>query len=165
MIATNDFHGALEPLTPAWAEGDTIGGAATLAAYLRPVEARYPGATLHLDGGDEMQGTVVSNLTGGRSSIDVMNALGVDAAAIGNHEFDWGIDTLRARIAQADYPFLSANIFTKATGARPDWAVPYAWLERAGLRIAVIGATTTSTPSPRCPRTWSPTSSSTSPRW
>ncbi|HET6617907.1 MAG TPA: 5'-nucleotidase C-terminal domain-containing protein, partial [Gemmatimonadota bacterium] len=156
IIATNDFHGALEPQTPAWAEGDTIGGAATLASYIRPVEARYPGATLHLDGGDEMQGTVISNLTGGGSSIDVMNALGVDAAAIGNHEFDWGIETLQARMNQADYPFLSANIFVKATGARPSWAVPYAWLERAGLRIAVIGATTTLTPVTTLPKNVEP---------
>ena len=146
VIATNDFHGALEPTTPTWAAGDTIGGAATLAAYVRPIEERYPGATIHLDGGDQMQGTVISNLSGGRASIDVMNALGVDAAAIGNHEFDWGIDTLQARIAQAEYPFLAANIFEKATGQRPAWAVPYTFLERAGLRIAVIGATTTSAP-------------------
>ncbi|HET6638022.1 MAG TPA: 5'-nucleotidase C-terminal domain-containing protein [Gemmatimonadota bacterium] len=146
FIGTNDFHGALEPTTPVWADGDTIGGAATMAAYVRPVEARYPGATIHLDGGDQMQGTVISNLSGGRASIDVMNALGVDAAAIGNHEFDWSIDTLEVRMAQAEYPFLSANIFVKGTGERPEWAVPYAWLERAGLRIAVIGATTTSTP-------------------
>ncbi|CAN5892821.1 multifunctional 2',3'-cyclic-nucleotide 2'-phosphodiesterase/3'-nucleotidase/5'-nucleotidase [soil metagenome] len=152
IIATNDFHGALEPLTPTWASGDTIGGAATLAAYVRPVEARYPGATLHLDGGDEMQGTVISNLTGGRASIDVLNALGVDAAAIGNHEFDLGVGTLLARMADAEYPLLAANIFVKGTGERPDWAEPYAWIDRAGLRIAVIGATTTSTPFTTLPK-------------
>ncbi len=146
VIATNDFHGALEPTTPTWAEGDTIGGAATLAAYVRPIEERYPGVTIHLDGGDQMQGTVVSNLSGGRASIEVLNALGVDAAAIGNHEFDWGVDTLLARMGEAEYPFLAANIFVKATGERPPWAVPYTFLERAGLRIAVIGGITTSTP-------------------
>ncbi|MGH7558987.1 MAG: 5'-nucleotidase C-terminal domain-containing protein, partial [Gemmatimonadota bacterium] len=146
ILATNDLHGALEPLTPAWAEGDTIGGAATLATYIEAVEDRYPGATLHLDGGDVMQGTVVSNLTHGRSSVDVLERIGLDAAAIGNHEFDWGVDTLRARIGQADFPWLSANIFVKANGVRPEWVQPYAWAERAGLRIALIGATTVSTP-------------------
>ncbi|HYO45725.1 MAG TPA: 5'-nucleotidase C-terminal domain-containing protein, partial [Gemmatimonadota bacterium] len=156
VIATNDFHGALEPLTPTWADGDTIGGAATLAAYVLPVVARYPGASLQIDGGDQMQGTVISNLTGGRATIDVLNALGIDAAAIGNHEFDWGVDTLKARMAQAEYPFLSANVFLKATGERPEWAVPYAWLERAGLKIAVIGATTTSTPVTTLPKNVEP---------
>ncbi|MFN2383605.1 MAG: 5'-nucleotidase C-terminal domain-containing protein, partial [Gemmatimonadota bacterium] len=115
ILATNDFHGALEPLTPAWAGGDTIGGAATLAGYIRAIRDRYPGATLHLNGGDVMQGTVISNLTAGRSTVDVLNAIGLDGAAIGNHEFDWGVDTLRARIAQAQFPWLAANIFVKAT--------------------------------------------------
>ena len=151
IVATNDFHGALEPLTPAWAAGDTIGGAATLASYIGAVEKHYAGAALHLDGGDVMQGTVISNLTDGRSTIDVLNQIGLDAAAIGNHEFDWGVDTLRARIGQANFSWLSANIFVKATGARPEWAEPYAWVEQAGLRIAVIGATTVSTPETTLP--------------
>ncbi|HUP18397.1 MAG TPA: 5'-nucleotidase C-terminal domain-containing protein [Gemmatimonadota bacterium] len=146
ILATNDFHGALSPSTPRWAEGDTIGGAVVLAGWIRAVEERYPGATLHLDGGDMMQGTLVSNLTAGRATIEAFEALGVDAAAIGNHEFDWTVDTLRARIAESDFPWLSANTFEKATGERPEWAKPYAWLEAGGLRIAVIGATTTSTP-------------------
>ncbi|HET6342512.1 MAG TPA: 5'-nucleotidase C-terminal domain-containing protein, partial [Gemmatimonadota bacterium] len=151
ILATNDFHGALEPLTPPWAQGDTIGGAATLASYVSAVRTRYPGATLYLDGGDVMQGTLISNLTHGRSTVDVLGRIGLDAAAIGNHEFDWGVDTLRARIAQAPFAWLSANIFEKATDERPDWVAPYAWLETAGLRVGVIGATTRSTPETTLP--------------
>ncbi len=146
LLATNDFHGALLPMTPGWAEGDTIGGAATLAAYARAVQGRFPGATLHLDGGDMMQGTIVSNLTHGRAATEAMASVGVDAAAIGNHEFDWGVDTMISRIEGSAFPWLAANIFEKATGERPEWARPYAWLEAGGLRVAVIGGTTTSTP-------------------
>jgi 2',3'-cyclic-nucleotide 2'-phosphodiesterase (5'-nucleotidase family) len=109
-----------------------------------------------LDGGDQMQGTIISNLNAGRPSIDVLNKLGMDAAAIGNHEFDWTVDTLIARIADAEYPLLSANTFVKATGERPEWARPYAWLDRAGLRIAVIGATTTLTPFTTLPQNVEP---------
>ena len=58
----------------------------------------------------------------GRGTIDAMNQLGIDAAAIGNHEFDWSIDTLRARMAEAKYPFLSANITSADGAARPEWA-------------------------------------------
>jgi 2',3'-cyclic-nucleotide 2'-phosphodiesterase/3'-nucleotidase/5'-nucleotidase len=151
VLATNDFHGALEPLTPPWAQGDTIGGAATLASYVAAVRSRYPGATLYLDGGDVMQGTLISNLTHGRSTVDVLGRIGPDAAAVGNHEFDWGVDTLRARMAEAPFAWLSANIFEKATGERPAWTPPYAWLETAGLRVAVIGATTLSTPETTLP--------------
>ncbi|CAN5211773.1 multifunctional 2',3'-cyclic-nucleotide 2'-phosphodiesterase/3'-nucleotidase/5'-nucleotidase [soil metagenome] len=156
IVATNDLHGAIEPQIPSWANGDTIGGAANLAAYIGAVEARYPGALLHLDGGDVMQGTVISNLMHGRSTVDVLNAVGLDAAAIGNHEFDWGVDTLVARMGQARFPWISANIFVKATGARPEWAEPYAWLERAGLKIAVIGASTVLTPRTTLPQNVAP---------
>src|SRR5688572_2766498 len=151
FLATNDIHGAIEPSVPSWARGDTVGGAAVLAGYVRSVEARYPDAVVWLDGGDVMQGTLISNLTGGRSTVEVLNAMGLDAAAIGNHEFDWTVDTLRARIADADFPWLSANIFEKATGERPAWVTPYAWIEQAGLRIAVIGASTLSTPQTTMP--------------
>lgn len=151
ILATNDFHGALEPSTPRWAEGDTIGGAAALAAYARAVEARFPDATLHLDGGDVMQGTLVSNLTHGRATVDAFEAIGIDAAAVGNHEFDWTVDTLRARLADAEFPWLLANMFEKATGERPPWAVPTAWLEAGGLRVGVIGVTTIHTPTTTLP--------------
>ncbi|MDX1661675.1 MAG: 5'-nucleotidase C-terminal domain-containing protein, partial [Gemmatimonadota bacterium] len=151
IVATNDFHGALEPMTPSWAGGDTIGGAANLAAYVRAVEARYPGATLWLDGGDVMQGTLISNLTRGRSTVDVLDGAGLDAAAIGNHEFDWTVDTLKARIDQATFPWLSANVFEKATGKRPDWVEPYAWLEAGGLKVGVIGVSTVHTPQTTMP--------------
>lgn len=152
VLATNDFHGALEPMTPGWAEGDTVGGAEVLAGFARAVEARYPGVVLHLDGGDVMQGTVISNLTAGRSTVTVMNEIGLDAAAIGNHEFDWGVETLRARLGEAAFPWLSANIFVRETGMRPDWVEPYAWFERAGLEIAVIGASTVETPETTMPQ-------------
>ncbi len=146
FVATNDIHGGLLPTTPSWARGDTIGGAAVLAGYIGEIRSRFPGATVWLDGGDVMQGTLISNLTNGRSTVEVLGAMGLDAAAIGNHEFDWGVDTMAARIEDAPFPWLSANIFEKATGERPAWARPYAWIERAGLRIAVIGASTVETP-------------------
>src|SRR5207244_13421921 len=71
---------------------------------------------------------------------------GIDAAGIGNHEFDWSLDTLRARMSQAKYPFLSANITNAAGTARPDWATPWKLVTKSGVKIAVIGLTTTETP-------------------
>jgi 2',3'-cyclic-nucleotide 2'-phosphodiesterase (5'-nucleotidase family) len=109
--------------------------------------ARACGCTsVRLDAGDQMQGTALSNATYGRGTIDAMNALGMDAAAIGNHEFDWSVDTLKARMREAKYPFLSANITNTAGTARPDWATPWTLITKNGVRIAVIGLTTTQTP-------------------
>jgi 2',3'-cyclic-nucleotide 2'-phosphodiesterase (5'-nucleotidase family) len=65
--------------------------------------------------------------------------MGLDAAVIGNHDLDWGQDTLRARIADSRYTWLAANMFDSTTGRRPDWVRPWTMVERGGLRIALVG--------------------------
>lgn len=93
-----------------------------------------------------MQGTALSNLTFGRTTVDALNTLGLDAAAIGNHEFDWSVDTLRVRMREAKYAFVSTNITNTAANARPDWVTPWTLITKYGLRIAVMGLTTSATP-------------------
>ena len=146
VLTTSDLHGQLEPRVWDWSQGRPVGGVAALKPWLDSL-ARACGCTsVRLDAGDEMQGTALSNATFGRGTVDAMNALGIDAAAIGNHEFDWSVDTLRARMREAKYPFLSANITNAAGTARPDWATPWKLVTKSGVRIAVIGLTTTETP-------------------
>jgi 2',3'-cyclic-nucleotide 2'-phosphodiesterase/3'-nucleotidase/5'-nucleotidase len=146
VLTTSDLHGQLEPRVWDWSQGRPVGGVAALKPWLDSL-ARVCGCTsVRLDAGDEMQGTLLSNATFGRGTIDAMNTLGIDAAAIGNHEFDWSVDTLRARMSEAKYPFLSANITNAAGTARPDWATPWKLVTKNGVKIAVIGLTTTETP-------------------
>lgn len=124
-----------------------MGGVAALGAYYARLRADAAGCPVFLvSAGDVMQGTLSSNLSGGESMIAALNLLGYDAAAIGNHEFDWGIETLRRRMEEASFPFLSANIYVAGTDRHPSWARPYAILERGGVRIGVVGATTRQTP-------------------
>src|SRR5256712_8463598 len=99
-----------------------------------------------------MQGTLLSNVGYGRAAVAALNAFGIDAAAIGNHEFDWSVDTLRARMAEAHYRFLAANITDSAGTARPDWAEPFTVIERGGVRAAVIGLALPATPETTAPR-------------
>lgn len=148
VINTSDFHGNLltgqldrstDPPRP-------YGGGAIVAAYVAQYRAQNPGGTLVLDGGDMLQGPAISTVFRGKPTIEMYNVIGYDAAAIGNHEFDWGIDALKARASEAKFPFLSANIFLKATGQRPEWAKPYAIFERNGVKVGVIGLTTIQTP-------------------
>lgn len=139
ILATNDFHGALDPRVHGWSNGRPVGGAAALKATLDSAEARCRCPVLRLDGGDQMQGSLASNLVFGRSVVEAMNAIGLAAAVVGNHELDWGVDTLRARMREAKYPWLAANVFDSVSGRRPDWAVPFRILERGGMRIAVVG--------------------------
>jgi 2',3'-cyclic-nucleotide 2'-phosphodiesterase (5'-nucleotidase family) len=146
VLHTNDFHGRLLPQTPSWAAGRAVGGAAVLAAHFDSARARFAGATLVLSAGDMMQGTAISNLSWGRSSIDVHNASRYDAAALGNHEFDWGQDTLRARIRESRFPWLAANLHVAGTDRHPEWARPWTMVERAGVRVGVIGIALPATP-------------------
>ncbi|HTY07317.1 MAG TPA: 5'-nucleotidase C-terminal domain-containing protein [Gemmatimonadales bacterium] len=151
VLAITDLHGALAARTWDWSKGRPVGGVAALKTWFDSLAADCGCTTVRLDGGDEMQGTPISNFAFGRPVIAAFNRLGIDAAAIGNHEFDWSIDTLRARMAEANYPFLSANI-TDASGARPAWLDPWTIISRGGLKVVVLGLTTTSTPTTTEPR-------------
>jgi 2',3'-cyclic-nucleotide 2'-phosphodiesterase (5'-nucleotidase family) len=142
VLAMNDFHGAIESRTYPWTDGRVVGGAAVLKAAMDSAEAQCRCLTLRVDAGDEMQGTLTSNMFYGASTVEAFNLLGLDAAAIGNHEFDWGVDTLRHRLREAQYPWLVANVFDSVTGRRPDWARPYHITEFSGLRVAFIGFVT-----------------------
>jgi 5'-nucleotidase len=139
ILSINDFHGALEPRVYGWSNGRLVGGAAALKATLDSAESRCRCPVLRLDGGDEMQGSLASNLVYGRSTIEALSALRLDAAVVGNHELDWGVDTLVARMRDATYAFVAANVFDSTTGRRPAWAVPWRTIEKGGLRIAVVG--------------------------
>jgi 5'-nucleotidase len=139
ILSINDFHGTLEPRVYGWSNGRRVGGAAALKATLDSAEARCHCPVLRLDGGDEMQGSLGSNLVYGRSTIEAMSTFKLDAAVVGNHELDWGVDTLRARMREGSYPWVAANVFDSTTGKRPAWAVPWRLIEKGGLRIAVVG--------------------------
>ena len=147
IFSTNDTHGRLLPAEQSWSEGRLVGGSAALAAYVAREHAAEPECPLFVvSGGDFMQGTLISNLTDGRATIDAMNAIGYDAVAIGNHEFDWGVDVLVDRVAEADFAMLGANIFLRGTDRHPDWVRPWTIVERDGVRIGFVGMITPSTP-------------------
>jgi 2',3'-cyclic-nucleotide 2'-phosphodiesterase (5'-nucleotidase family) len=142
VLETNDFHGALLPRTQSWSNGREVGGAAAIAAMMTRLAGEAGGApTLRVDAGDMMQGTPISNLSFGRATVEVFNAMGYAASAIGNHEFDWTPDTMAARIQGARFLWLSANLRT-TTGGRPAWARPWAMVRAGPLKVALIGYTT-----------------------
>jgi 2',3'-cyclic-nucleotide 2'-phosphodiesterase/3'-nucleotidase len=151
ILSTNDFHGALEQTDTDRTTKRPIGGAAFLTATIDRERAKNPEGTLVVDAGDIYQGTALSNLTRGVATIDYMNAADFDAAAIGNHDFDWDVPVLLDRMQQAKFPLLVANMIENATGKPPKWARPYAIEERRGVRIAVIGLITPDTPNVTMP--------------
>jgi 5'-nucleotidase len=161
LLGMNDFHGALyETSIPGDKEGTlAIGGLPWLAAAVDHVRATDPDALL-LDGGDEFQGSWPVNATRGRGAIEAMNLLGVNASALGNHEFDYGgLDghhplrgALEANSRLARFPILTANV-READGQRyaPEGIAAWTMIERKGVRIAVIGLSTIDTPQTTIP--------------
>ncbi len=147
IIATNDFHGALEPRRDG--NGNERGGAAALAAEIERARAECVApacVSLLLDGGDEFQGTPASNLAFGRPVVALFNRLGYVASALGNHEFDWGQDTLRARMRDAHYAILAANV-TYADGRDVPWIRNDTIVQVGDRRVGILGLATVATPS------------------
>ncbi|SMC80367.1 bifunctional metallophosphatase/5'-nucleotidase [Sporomusa malonica] len=138
ILSVNDFHGAL-------VESGKNLGAAKLAQFLKEAKAQNPDGTLLFSAGDMFQGSLDSNLLRGKSVVDVMNYAGFDAMTLGNHEFDWGIDILKQRIAQSKFPYVCANILDKSSGKPIEYVKPYTILKRNGVNIGVIGIATPET--------------------
>jgi 2',3'-cyclic-nucleotide 2'-phosphodiesterase (5'-nucleotidase family) len=145
VIATNDFHGALEPRPDA--NGVRRGGAAYVAAAIDRArnECAPSCETLLVDAGDLFQGTPASNLSYGRPVVDYYNRMGYAAAALGNHEFDWGTDSLRARMRQAKFGIFGANV-RYTDGRDVKWIPNDTIVMRGATRIGIIGVSTVTTP-------------------
>ncbi len=147
VVYTNDEHGwmAGEKTSQGEEEGQ---GAAELAG-LWATEFSESDIVLPLSGGDNWTGPAISTWFEGESMVEAMNTMGYAAAAVGNHEFDFGLDGLSDRTEQADFPYLGANICYKDSGEVPtDLGIqPYAIIEVAGLKIGLIGLAYEDTPS------------------
>ena len=145
LVATTDVHGRAY----GWdyiADRPSDGGLARVATIVDSLRARYPGRVMMFDSGDLIQGdpfaavAASSTMSGGNAVIRAMNLVGYDAATPGNHEFNWGLETLFRALAGAEYPVVSANIF--ALPADTLVYRPFVVLHRAGLRVGVTGFTT-----------------------
>ncbi len=144
ILYVNDFHGFAEPYQPPGSQ-ESLGGAAYLAGEIKRLRREKP--TLLLAAGDMIQGHSWANLFQGKSSIALMNRMRFDAMVVGNHEFDYGQDVLKKRIAEARFPVLGANVEGFKNGLKP-----YVIKEIPGLKVAVIGVVTPDTPVATHPR-------------
>jgi 5'-nucleotidase len=174
IVAWNDLHGQLIPDDPIVDTGRVpAGGVVALADELADVRATGD-AVVVLDAGDLFTGPLASTMAEGVPVVDAYKRLGVDAVAIGNHEFDFGPvgydritaapgatdeagplgprGALLARMAEANFPFLSANI-TRKGGAPTGWANhrASARIARGGFDVGVVGYTTRETPTTTLP--------------
>ncbi len=140
ILHTNDHHGHF------WANAQGEYGLAaqkTLMDQQRyDVQAKGGGALI-LSAGDVNTGVPESDVLNAEPDIRGMNLIGYDAMALGNHEFDKPLSVLQKQQKWAKFPFLAANIYAKGSDKR--LFKPWAIFNRMGLKIAVIGLTTTDT--------------------
>ena len=147
ILHTNDFHGAVEPEEIQGSGGTSEeGGLVNMVSLIDQLRDEHPDRTLLLDAGDTFQGTYVSNSTEGELVMAAMNLVGYDAWTLGNHEFDWGQEPLQARIAQAGFPALAANILDTESGEPWDAVQPYTIVETGRIRVGILGLTYPDTP-------------------
>ena len=135
IMHTNDTHSQIDPYTKN--EDVNMGGFLRREAAIREVRAENPN-TLLFDAGDFSQGTPYFNFFKGYVEVRLMNAMGYDAATLGNHEFDNGSAALAARLKTADFPIVCAN-YQFANKKLAKVVKPYVIIERGGMRVGVFG--------------------------
>ena len=139
ILHTNDTHSCIFPLNPHLA--DTMlagrGGFIRRAEMVRRERSKHPDMLL-FDSGDFSQGSPYYTLYKGDVEVGLMNLMRYDAATIGNHEFDFGVENMARLFKKADFPIVCANY--DFTGTALEGIVkPYVVLKRSGLKIGVFG--------------------------
>lgn len=149
ILGTSDMHGNVWGYSYEDDKESTNNGMARLATYVEEVRAANENVIL-IDAGDDIQGTIMTDDIANKQPsephpvIEAMNAMKYDAMTVGNHEFNWGISTMKTILGQAKFPVLAANVKDGkgefVTGA--GWTI----VERAGVKVAVIGVVTPDVP-------------------
>ena len=149
ILGTSDMHGNIWGYSYEDDLESTNNGMSRLYTYIQQVREENPN-TILIDAGDDIQGTIMTddiyNKTPDEAHpvIAAMNFMGYDAMTLGNHEFNWGIETMNKILGQADFPVLAANV----RNAKGDFVTGAGWtiVEKDGVKVAVIGVVTPDVP-------------------
>ena len=139
ILHTNDLHSTIEPLSQLLPDTMLRGRAGMMrcAAMVEQERQRNPHLLL-LDSGDFSQGSPYYVFFQGKVEVALMNLMKYDAATLGNHEFDYGLDTLANRLAQAHFPIVCCNADFSNTPLR-NIVKPYTVVRRNGVKIGIFG--------------------------
>ncbi|KUG06752.1 bifunctional metallophosphatase/5'-nucleotidase [Solirubrum puertoriconensis] len=137
ILHTNDMHSRIDPFPVGSAQFADQGGMARRAALVANIRKEQPNVLL-LDAGDIWQGTPYFNFFGGEVEYKLMSQMGYDAATLGNHDFDNGLQGLEKQLPNAQFPFINANYDFSQTPLKGRFQ-PYKVFEKQGVRIGVFG--------------------------
>lgn len=131
----NDFHGAIEENT-----GLSEPGLSKISTYLKQKKSKNNDGFVLTSSGDMWQGSALSNTFKGAIVNDWMNYMQFDCMTLGNHEFDWGIDTLKSNIKDLNFPVINCNLEDKDLAKPVDWVEGTYTKQVNGLNIGFVGA-------------------------
>ncbi|HEX9826906.1 MAG TPA: metallophosphatase [Flavobacteriaceae bacterium] len=137
ILHTNDVHSHIDPFGPEDGRNANQGGVARRYSLIESIRKENPN-TLLFDAGDIFQGTPYFNYYGGELEFKLMSMLKYDAATIGNHDFDNGIDGLYAQLHHAKFEFISAN-YDFSNTVMDTHVKPYKTFVLDGIKIGVFG--------------------------
>lgn len=137
ILHTNDVHSHIEPFAVDHSDFPGQGGIARRYNLISKIRQENPN-TLLLDAGDIFQGTPYFNFYGGELEFKLMSKMGYDAATIGNHDFDNGIDGLLAQLPHAEFPFITSN-YDFSNTLLEGRTQPFKTFEKEGIKIGVFG--------------------------
>lgn len=137
ILHTNDVHSHIDAFGPEDGRNANMGGVARRATLIEGIRNENPN-TLLLDAGDIFQGTPYFNYYGGELEFKLMSKLKYDAATIGNHDFDNGIDGLYAQLPHAQFQFICSN-YDFSNTVMNTHVKPYNIYKKDGIKIGVFG--------------------------
>jgi len=157
ILHTTDLHANILPITDYEGNQD-VGGAARCAWMIRKIRSEQANVIL-VDAGDLYQGSALGFVTEGAAMTRFVNFLRYDSWTLGNHEFDWGIDKIAARVRETEIPILAANLRHQPRPDTPSAVTaafqkirPYVIREVDGIRIGIVGLSTPGIPNWSRPR-------------
>ncbi len=137
VLHTNDVHSRIEPFPMDGSRNEGLGGAARRASLIKKIRAAEENLLL-LDAGDIFQGTPYFNFFLGELEFKLMSEMKYDAATLGNHDFDGGMEGLYKQLPLANFPFLVSNYDFSDTLMNGK-TKPYKIFKKDGLKIGVLG--------------------------
>ena len=137
ILHTNDMHSRIEPFPMDGSRNEGLGGVARRSKLIQQIRQNESNVLL-LDAGDIFQGTPYFNFFGGEVEIKAMSMMHYDAATIGNHDFDAGMDNLKKQLSHASFSMINCN-YNFSNTVMHDQIRPYQIFEKAGIKIGVTG--------------------------
>ena len=138
LLHTNDTHSRIEPFGPGMGSLTGRGGMARRGTLVKQLRQEL-GPVLLLDAGDVFQGTPYYNLYKGKLDYQLMSLVGYDAATLGNHDFDSGVEALLAALEEAKFPMVNCNFDCKGAPALGKRLRPYIVREFPGVKVGITG--------------------------